>query len=115
EEIAADRNFDPTRYPDIVCRATAANYYRRRGLFFETDDEAIEGARRFAREREPTDREHLYFYFRMPPGHESRELFARLPGELDGHSKAKWTATASNDERGWYFIEFGYVPLSEES
>ncbi|MBO7292741.1 MAG: hypothetical protein J6V07_02265, partial [Clostridia bacterium] len=67
EEIANDRDLDPTLYPDIVCRATAANYYRRRGLYFETDDEALRGARRFLREREPTEKGALYFFFRMPP------------------------------------------------
>lgn len=114
DEIDDDRDFDRSLYPDIICRATAANYYRRRGLFFETDDEAIEGARRFAKENEPTDREHLYFYFRMPPGHDSRELFERLPKELRGATSAKWIAPANDDAKGWYYIEFGYTKPDAE-
>ena len=113
-EIDDDRDFDRSLYPDIVCRATAANYYRRRGLYFETDDEALRGARRFATENEPTDREHLYFYFRMPPGHDSAALFERLPKELRGATSAKWIDTAHDDEKGWYYIEFGYTKPDAE-
>ena len=114
DEIAADRDLDRSLYPDIVCHATAANYYHRRGLYFMTDDEVIEGVRRFARECEPTDKDSLYFYFRMPPGHESRELFSRLPKALRGATSARWIATANYDEMGWYYIQLGYGKTDAE-
>lgn len=109
EEIAADRDLDRSLYPDIVCRATAANYYRRRGLYFETDDEALRGARRFLREQEPTDKEALYFFFRMPPGYGSDALLSRIPKELAGDTAATKITTAKNDRLGRYRIEFDYT------
>ena len=109
EEIAADRDLDRALYPDIVCRATAANYYRRRGLFFETDDEALRGARRFLRESEPTEKEALYFFFRMPPGYGSDALLARIPTELAGDTAAGRITPARNGRLGRYVIEFDYT------
>ena len=109
DEVDDDRDLDRALYPDIVCRATAANYYRRRGLYFETDEEVYEGARRFAKESEPTDKEHQYFYFRMPPGHDSTALFSGLTAALRGHTSAHWVCGANDDTKGWYYIEFGYT------
>ncbi len=109
DEIDIDHDRAPERYPDVVCRATAANYYRRRGLFFESDEAAIEGARRFARENEPTSREVQFFCFRMPPMYESEALSEGLAEALRGHSTAKWVELEKNGELGWYRITFGYA------
>ena len=115
EEIAADRDLDRALYPDIVCRATAANYYRRRGLFFETDDEALRGARRFLRESEPTEKEALYFFFRMPPGYGSDALLARIPTELAGDTAAGRITPARNGRLGRYCIEFDYTVPKDDT
>ena len=60
-------------YPDLVCTATAANYYHRRGLYFSTPEEITLAVSEFCALHEG-ERETCYYYFRVAPGLETKEV-----------------------------------------
>lgn len=95
-------------YPDIVCRATAYNYYHRRGLYFETADELAQAVFRFANDWDGVTEERI-FYCRFTPGITEDEIRARIQAHYH-NCKAKWMNTATNEECGWIGISMGYKP-----
>lgn len=108
DEADDDHNLRKEEYPGIVCRATAANYYYRKGLYFKTDDEIVEGVRRFVTANADTDEEKLYFYFRLPPGTPSEGMLDRILDRVDC-AKTVWKAEMANDDalgRHYFLLYF---------
>ena len=95
-------------YPDVVCRATAANYYRRRGLYFETAEEVALAAFRFANDWDGVTEERT-FYCRFTPGITDDEIRERIQAPYH-NCKAKWMNTATNEEYGLIGISMGDKP-----
>ncbi len=65
-------------YPGIVCSSTEANYYVKKGLFFESLDLLIEATKRFLFAHKDTKKNMLYFYFRTPDITEASVITARF-------------------------------------
>ncbi|MBO7292612.1 MAG: hypothetical protein J6V07_01615 [Clostridia bacterium] len=75
-------------YPDLVCTATEANYYHRRGLYFKTVEEIERALSAFCVLNEGKG-EACYFYFRTAPELEvetvKQAVCRTIPPSVDGY------------------------------